>query len=300
MSITYVSGFFDIKRRTEEPMQKFENYFQWIEQLLEKNIFLYFFTSQDLYEKLHFKPRPNLVFKILDSSLPDPLQGSEGFPFSEHICDIQKFWGEMYSTNNPSKDTAEFAALCMSKFSMILMAMEANPFDTEHYGWIDAGLFKIAEQLDLLDTVKGYLKIRLMLINYISQNEVQEMDFVKSCKYKIAGGFFTGPKALLGDFARKILKRAIEDLDDKKFGLEQEYMAIIYRENIEIFDPYYGDFKDLLVNYSRCNESFNLIYYNFQQTLIYKDEGERRRVGEYLLTYPYISEEHRDYILLYI
>lgn len=43
MAITFVTSFFDIGRQTDAPMQKFDNYFAWIEGLLKLpiNLFLH-------------------------------------------------------------------------------------------------------------------------------------------------------------------------------------------------------------------------------------------------------------------
>ena len=46
-NITFVISFFNIGRRTDAHMQKFDNYFAWIEELLKLPINIYFFASPD-------------------------------------------------------------------------------------------------------------------------------------------------------------------------------------------------------------------------------------------------------------
>ena len=56
-----------------------------------------------------------------------------------------------------------------------------------------------------------------------------------------------------------MIAEAEYDLYKRRFGLEQEYMAIID----ELFDLYYGDFKDLFLNYDECHRNVYLLDYIF-------------------------------------
>ena len=267
MSITFVSAFFDIGRKTEVPLQKYENYFTWINKLLDIPITLYFFTTLEIHDRLTYQPRNNLIFGIIDK-----------YPGSEKLSQIQNIWSN-YVTNNPEKDTAEFACLTHSKFHLLNQAINVNPFNSTHYAWIDAGILKIATHGERLPTLYPPDKIKLLIMNFINSNEVKDPAFVRTCRYKIAGGLFIGPKDNIKTFCDKMITTVNEDINNGNFGLEQEYMAIVYRQDTSIFDPYYGDFSDLILNYDKCERNEWLPIRVFHDG----DEEQKIKVDKYLL-----------------
>lgn len=270
MSITFVTAFFDIGRKTEEPLQKYDNYFAWITKLLELPINLCFYTTQDIHDKLVYTPRSNLKFIITDK-----------IPMFDKLSQIKTIWPS-YITNNREKDTAEFACLSHSKFHFLKQAIEDNPFNSTHYGWIDAGLLKIAKEAELIPLLNPPDKVKLLLMNYINKDEVLNPAFVRTCRYKIAGGLFIGPKAMMKEFTEEIINLAIEDINKGNFGLEQEYMAIIYCRRRELFSPYYGDFCDLIYNYNMCQRNKWLPERVLQEAIRTGDIIEQESVVDHL------------------
>lgn len=281
MTITFVTSFFDIGRKTDAPMQKFDNYFAWIEELLKLPINLYFFTSPELHDRFKYISRSNLIFKFLPE-----------VPYFDRIDEIKDAW-KNYVTGNSTKDTAEFGAMTHAKFKFLCQAMADDPFGSSHYGWIDAGLVKVATNIELIPMLSAPDKIRMMMLNYISNAEVSDPNFIYSCRYKYAAGVFIGPKPLMRVFCLRMIAQAEYDLFYNRFGLEQEYMAIIYRKHPELFDPYYGDFSDLVVNYSEAHSNPHIAKGILNEALKHNDKEEAKKVAHYILRSPNINEMER-------
>jgi hypothetical protein len=270
MSITFVTAFFDIGRKTDDPSNKFENYFERINALLKIPINLYFFTTQDMHDKLVYEPRPNLKFMIV-----------EAIPYFDRLPQVEQIW-KTYITDNPTKDTPQFVCFTHAKFQFVKRAIEANPFDSTHYAWIDAGLFKVATHGERLPQLTTPNKIKLMVLHYIGKNEVLDPNFILTCRYKIAGGLWIGPKDLMLRFIDLMIEVVETDLAQNRLGLEQEYMAIIYRRHPDLFDPYYGTFADLILNYERCERSHHLANNVLFAAAQNSDPDELIRVARYL------------------
>lgn len=278
MPITFVTTFFDIGRQTDVPMQKFDNYFAWIEELLKLPINLYFFTSPELKARFNYEERRNLKFKLLPE-----------IPYYDKLTEIQEAWRN-YITNNPRKDTPEFGAMTHAKFKFLCQAIADDPFGDEYYAWIDAGIFKVALQPELIPKLVPPSKVKMMILNYTSKEEVKDENFVRACRYKCAAGFFIGPKELMRVFCLLMLAQAEYDLYHKRFGLEQEYMAIVYRKYPEVFDPYYGDFSDLIINYYMTNNNIGIVKRVLTEAIKYGDNEEAQRVAKYLLQSQTLDE----------
>jgi len=281
MNTTFVTSFFDIGRKTDATMQKFDNYFAWIKQLLELPINIYFFTTPELHEQFNYTPRSNLIFKLIPEA-----------PYFDRIDKIKEAWTR-YQTGNPSKDTAEFGAITHAKFIFLCQAIAHDPFGDINYSWIDAGLLKIATDPELIPNLKYGDKIKLMMLGHVSREEVERPDFVSTCQYKFAAGLFGGPKQLMRIFCLRMIAQAEYDLYIKRFGLEQEYMAIIYRKYPELFAPYYGSFCDLIVNHNSHYSNYPLIKNILLTALKNNDKDEAIKVIKYVQDSPYIDDNQK-------
>lgn len=261
-SVTFVTAFYNIGRQTEKELNKFENYFSWIENLLSQDINIIFFTSKDIYEKIINK-RYNVKF-IIEENIP-------------YIKEIK--W-QNYKSNDLIKDSENFAKLTYSKFLWCLKAIELNPFDSDYFAWVDAGICKVAQNIKLINQLNIRNKISIMLMNYVSEQDFKDLEnFLSACRYKVAGGFFSGGKEEMSNFCNLILQE-IENY--QSFGLEQEYMAIIYKKHNEIFRPYWGDFSDLFINFEKCVNNRNLVQYYMNCAIKNNDYLEYVKVFNFL------------------
>lgn len=260
-TITFVTAFYNISRQTSKEINKFENYFNWIDTLLSQNINIVFYVSQDIFNKLNYD-KPNIKFIVNDE-----------IPYKKDIN-----W-KKYLSNDFEKDSEKFAALTYSKFLWLKDAMSNNYFKTDYFSWIDAGICKVVQNVNMINTIIPRSKISIMLMNYINSNEMSSIDnFLSSCKYKVAAGFFVGPKELLNNFCDLVL----DEIDKHSVnGLEQEYMAIVYYKNKHIFNPYWGDFSDLFVNYERCFNNKLIVERYIKNTIDYRDFAEYQKVLNY-------------------
>ena len=242
MDITYVTCFYDIGRKSDTTF-----YMDHINYLLSLPLNIIFYTEPKILTKLSYIQRDTL--KII---LDEPI-----YFFS--MLDRIKSAMKNYLTNNPIKDTAEFAALTLSKFDFLRKSIIDNPFHTSNFAWIDAGLHKVATHMDMLPTLIPPDKISLMLIEYTFATEILNYDFIKLCRYKVAGGLFSGPNDLMITFCDKVISTAMDFLDKDLFGLEQEFITIVFVQNKAMFKPYYGDFSDLVCNYYKPTNNIWLV-----------------------------------------
>lgn len=287
-TITYVTAFYNIGRVTYNADQNFNNYFAWINQLLQLPINIYFFTTEALHERLKYTPRHNLHFHITNK-----------IPYFDRLDDIRASW-DNFRTNNPAKDTPEFSAIMHAKFVWLKKAIKVDPFKSSHFAWLDAGITKVATNPELLPTLVPPEKIKCLLIQYTSMEEVKNVAFVDSCKYKIAGGFFLGPKGLMKVFCLSLIALAEYHLYTRRFGLEQEFITIIYKLYPEIFETFYGDFRDLFLNYNCCQRNLYLLELIFNDAVRYHDREEAVKVAKFMLKSPTIDDNQRTNLLSYL
>jgi hypothetical protein len=267
-SITFVSQFFDIGRNQNIDVLSLKNYITNINKLLQLNINILFYTTKQLHDQLQYTNRANLKFIFLDQP--------PWYDRLDKVIEVTK----NYQTGFKDKDTPQFMCITLGKFQLLKDAIALNPFDNKYYAWIDAGIFKVIQQVNLLPEITPSELVKCMILNYTSEAEIASPTFINSCRYKIAGGFFLASSDNMIIFCDKILACASEYLNNGYFGLEQEFMAIVYVKNKELFDPYYGDFADLLTNYKYLHHNYWLPYRVFNTAT---DDIDKDRVCKYLL-----------------
>lgn len=239
---TFVSCFYDIGRKHDEDKYKFESYFVWIEKLFSLDIKLVFYTSQQLYSKINSLNKTKNIFILIFDEIPL-------FKEKERLS---LNWNK-FITNNPKKDTLEFAILTHSKFYFLEQSIKLDYYNTKYFAWIDAGISKVVKNIEILPKLSQFNdKIKICQINNFTFAQVRNPNFYLQTRYGVAGGFFTGSKENMLILIEKINKVREELLSKHSvFGLEQEYISRILFDEPELFFPYYGDFDTIFTNYPK-------------------------------------------------
>lgn len=222
---TFVSFFFDLGRSSP--------YYEWIEKLLELNINLIFYTTEPIHSKLTYTPRKNLIFVLGEREIDSVL-----------LTKFKRSW-KNYTTGNKAKDTHEFGYLTHSKFDYLLKAMAFNPFSTEYFGWVDAGLVKVADQLELIEKIEPHEQVSLLTLKEVVNTD--RKGFVLSPKEMVAAGLLVGSK----DHLTKVCELMVKERTKKDLGLEQEHLAMVYENDPSLFFTYHGTYHDIVTGLLR-------------------------------------------------
>jgi hypothetical protein len=258
--ITYVTSFYNIGRSDDisSDRNKFKNYFPHLEKLLSLSINIVIYTTQDIKDQLKYTPRENLCFVITSDFTNKHMVKT--------IVDAFKKSGTKFVSENKLKDTPEYMCIMRGKADLLKEEIEINRFKSTHFGWIDAGLFGVAPQYELLEKIVPFDKVRIMFIQhcpiYVSVNP----RFITSPQYKVAGGFYTGRADYLLRFVTKIIEKSNFMLETfKVYGMDQEFMISVYNEDDreKYYDPYFGDFENLLDSYYESKEPKKWVIENY-------------------------------------
>jgi Bacterial protein of unknown function (HtrL_YibB) len=269
--ITWVSALYDIGRKVDDEILRFDNYFHWIQSLLRRPLRMVFFTTPELRQRINIE-RPGLHY-ILEGE----------YPWQRRLPAVTATW-EPGNIGAGCKDTPAFACLTVSKFEWLHRAahLPESLVPTRHLGWIDAGIAKLGVSIPTLAYLDPPDRVRFMILNYISRAEVAQHDFVRSCRFKLAAGLITGERHALSAFCNRVLTLADAKLNDGVFGLEQEFMALAYRQEPALFDPYYGDFCDIVDNYACPLGTLHCAHNVRRDASRHRDREELARVIAYL------------------
>ena len=263
-SYTLVTAFFDLKKRENSSRRSKDYYFEKAEYLFRQNHNFIFFTEPEYVEDIkRHREKHNLLEKTHIIGIE-----YEQLPYIKKYLSatVENFKNFPVHNFQPGKETPLYILLTWSKFTLLQQAIELNPFSSSHFAWIDFGLSHIAKTNEtILDNIINEYedKVKIMCMKHLCKSELTDMNLYYSWIWgKIAAGLITGSKnnmlTLINFFNKKVehviqLNRAI---------LEEQILPLIYLENTELFNLYYGDYDHILLNYCQTTGNFDVIITN--------------------------------------
>ena len=225
MPITYVTAYLDLKDGCPKT-RSHETCFRHFEDLAKTGIPIVAFISQTFADQA----------KSLESKYE-----SIRCIFID-IEDLEAY-KETYKTENlkhptvasPNKDTKNFMILMNAKIEFVKKAIDANPFNTTHFAWIDFSITYIFQTITQT----------LQKLKEDSEKEYTPCLFFPGCweknigyphvyniiHWRFCGGFFLGDKQSLLNFAERYRTAFPKILEEKKVILwEVNIWAILEQE----------------------------------------------------------------------
>ena len=157
-------------------------------------------------------------------------------------------------TDNTQKDTLDYIFTMCNKTEWMKTAILLNNFNTSNFIWIDFGIKHVfncsneqfIEKMNYLHN-KKYDKIRIGKIWNIDLDYC--VDIYKNIAWYFAGGVFGGNKTQLILFSENVKNKCIEIITKKNTLVwEVNIWYLIYLENKELFDTYYCDHNNSIID----------------------------------------------------
>lgn len=210
---TLVTGLWDIKRGDLKDFNRpFDHYLEKFEKLLQLDFNMYIYIPKELESFVKSRrnmKRTRIVYQELDDF-------KKNFDFFRDVQLMREKHSWRYRVdwliNSPQATLEYYNPIVMSKFFFVHDAMVINPFNTEYFFWIDAGLANTVdiEQLYNLKNVTEYMRninknFLMLSFPYVNDVEVHGFDSkafahycgVEQTDYVCRGGFFGGTKEVL-------------------------------------------------------------------------------------------------------
>jgi FkbM family methyltransferase len=238
---TFVTGLWDIGRGelTENWSRNFDHYLNKFKELLNLDINLIIFGNEKLKEFVDsHRQNHNTQFILRD------LDWFKNNEFYDVIQTIRKN-PNWFNLSGWLKDSTQaklemYNPIVMSKMFLLHDAKILDKFNSTHMYWIDAGITNTVHP--------GYFskdKINLKLNNlfnkfsficfpYKAQNEIHGFEFNKINEFAESevklvgrGGFFGGPKSVIGDLNVTYYSLLIDTLSQGYMGTEESIFSIM-------------------------------------------------------------------------
>lgn len=166
-----------------------------------------------------------------------------------------------------NRNTASYYLFCLSRYAMLKETIEINPFKSSHFCWINFCIERMGYQnlirLDEALSIKRN-KFSTCYIDYIPETLVQDTaEYFRFGRCSMCSGFFTGNAEYMYKVCDLIENKFLEYVQQGYGHADEQLYSPVYFQNPTLFEHYYGDYQQMITNYTYIYDSPEPPIYNF-------------------------------------
>jgi hypothetical protein len=292
---TIVTMLYDIRsieNNTIERNRKLDSYIDFSKKFLLQlpyPIIFFIDENEEIFNIIYnFRKELNLLDKtiIIKNNFTNTF-------FYKDLSRLQELQEKFHLLNGEiNHETPHYIILNNNKFDCIDKATELNPFDSTHFLWMDFGINHVAESTEYINDwiFKIPDKIKQLCINPYTENSSQKEHF-KLIYHNMGGGLFSGSKNNLIKYSELFKLKTEEIYNEDWYQIDEAVMTMVQRENPDLFELFYGDYKGIVSNYLYPIHNIDLILRGSQKCLDFNRIKEAYHILIYCLKYFEINQQ---------
>ena len=243
---TIVTAFFDIGREQKGDGRKLEEYLQWIKRTLQLNCHL-FIVTEPKFESFFKENRPEIyrsktVIKIID------FKDCYYYRYYDQMKAILESPDYIKKIKYPDRvecKMPEYNIIQYSKFHFLKIAIQENPFQTDHFLWADAGISRFFLNVDIsmeYPSKSGQTILENSRDQFIIQHRKDVYtypindDFIWQADNLLCGTMFGGTGSIIKKMAVYIEYIFIKKmLNNNNANNEQLALALVWKDYPKLF-----------------------------------------------------------------
>lgn len=197
-------------------------------------------------------------------------------------------------------ETPMYIILNNNKFDVMEHAIQLNPFNSNHFIWMDFGINHVTKNTEIInDWIYNVPdKIKQLCTNPYIENADNKTTF-QYIYHHIAGGIFSGSKENLLKYCELFKQKTEEIYNDNWYQIDEAVMTMVQRDNPDLFDLFYGDYQGIISNYLTPIHNIDLILKSSQKYINFNKTKQAYDILCYSLKY-FENNPHNELIFNYI
>lgn len=258
-NLTIVTGLWDIGR----PNRSFETYLEHFENTLKIPNFMFIYAPSSLVDFIWARrDKENTVVKVLDFDGLKNFYGSFWEPTQTIRKDPKWYTQAGWLQNSPQAICEWYNPIVQSKMPMLHDVKCHNPFNTDYFIWLDAGITTTVPEGMLIedrpfDKINQYLDSMLFLsYPYEADKEIHGFEYEgmnryaqKKVEYVCRGGLFGGHKDFISSSNSMYWNLLNSSLREGLMGTEESIFTIMSYLDPSIHKRYALDDNGLIVKF---------------------------------------------------
>ena len=230
--MTIVTAFFDIHRDTKGDGRTVGEYMQWIEKTLQLNCNLFIVTEAKFVPFMKEK-RPHYATYIHEDTLENASY-YKYLPRMKEILESDAYKQRIAYPQRVECVLPEYNVIQYSKFGWLEEAMKINPFQSDTFFWMDAGISRFFLDVDVSLPYPRILPSDKFIIQKRFDLETFSMDIWKADNV-LKGTMFGGRKESVLAVSTKVEEMFQSMLMQENVNNEQIALAMVYHDNKDLF-----------------------------------------------------------------
>jgi len=153
---------------------------------------------------------------------------------------------------NTQKDTKEYLQVMCNKTNWVNVAIQLNPFKSSQFVWVDFGLFHVFDSnlvrfQQSFNSLQNYDLDKVHIARIWNLDTTNNIDMFNYPLWFFAGGVFGGSSSALQRFHSLFVGEIQKLLNENKITWEINIWFMIYKNNQDLFDPYYGSHDESIL-----------------------------------------------------
>jgi hypothetical protein len=165
------------------------------------------------------------------------------------------------------RNTPSYYLFCLSRYWMMRETIAENPFGSTHFAWINFCMERMGYKniLHLEECLAVYRdKFSTCYIDFVPESLVQNTaEYFKVGRCSMCSGFFTGNGDCMRQVAGLIIDKFRKYVGEGYGHADEQLYSPVFFENKELFEPYYGDYSEMITNYKFIYERATEPVHNF-------------------------------------
>lgn len=265
-TVTYITFFFDLYRRDQAKTRlgSLEKYQKNWSHILSLDDPLVIFCESDYLEEFRKlrKTKPTIYY---------PLKYEELTYYRYYYLLEAHRKKNPIKNAHPTKDTIDYTVLILSKQWFISEVLRKNPFSSTHFVLVDIGITHIAKPSpwpEITQKIQSLDRVRVCCMRYASKDEIRNRTLYYSAfRGCICAGIIAGPHSKLAEFCQSYVSEFFKVLSLSMAPSDEQLLGLLVTEQPNLFDVYYGDYCDILVNFVELRSNPAMIIFALRKAV---------------------------------
>jgi hypothetical protein len=200
---------------------------------------------------------------------------------------------------NVKQETPMYIILNNNKLYFMELAIELNPFKSEHFIWMDFGINHVAQSTEKIHDWINLIpdKIKQLCINPYIEN-INHKQMFQYIHHHTAGGLFSGSKENIQKYSELFKQKTEQIYNEDWYQIDEAVMTMVQRENPDLFEFFYGDYQGIVSNYLKPIHNMDLILRGSQKYIESNKTKEAFNLLVYCMDYFCEHDDHLIYLFL--
>jgi len=166
-----------------------------------------------------------------------------------------------------NRNTASYYLFCMARYAMLKETIQTNPFQSTHFAWINFCIERMGFQ-NLIRLDEGLAvnrdKFSTCYIDYVPETLVRNTpEYFQFGRCSMCSGYFTGNAKYMYEACDLIEDKFLQYMKEGYGHADEQLFSAVYFDRPELFEHYYGDYLQMITNYTYIYEAPEPPIHNF-------------------------------------